>query len=708
MSGYPTLEHLTAAAFANLRPDEHLSVAEAAGRYVIIRQPGAHSGPWSAEKTPYLLEPMDVLTSLEHDGMIFLGPARTGKSQCLLNWVAHTAKTDPTNMMVVHMSQTTGREWSKSDLDRMLRDSPEIKKLLKPGRQNDNTYDKEFLSGMRLTVTWPTANNLSGKTIRYNWLMDYDRMPDSVDGEGNAYDLTKKRATTFKRFGMTVAESSPNPAKEISNPKWTPPHKHSHLAPPIAGIFELYNRGDRRRWNWACPHCRDAFEPRFDLFDYPDSEDIMEAAEAVTMHCPNGCVIEPRLKDELNIGGRWVREGMIWTPADGQIVARNGMKPARSNIASFWMQGPAAAFQDWSSLVLEYLRAEAAYEATGDEEPLKKTVTTDQGTYYIPKARQSERLPEELKARAEDWGATAEHRTVAPGVRFLIATIDVQARAFVVQVKGFTRDGDMIIIDGFKIGKSTRRDDDGDPMTIDPAAFGEDWDMLIDRVLLRQYPLADGSGVMSILATGCDSGGREGVTHHAYEFWRRLRKRSDGLHRRFALVKGDGKPTAPRVQVTWPDSNQRGATAVARGDVPVVRLNSLLLKDQISAMLARRVSADEQGGGMIRYPTWMPDWFYTQMTTEIRSPKGWLNPGARRNEAWDLAYYALGLVLRPQDHTSPLVTVALHRIDWDNPPGWAAEGPANDLVTVDAASRPFEREPQAEDMTFEELGRMLA
>ncbi len=162
-------------------------------------------------------------------------------------------KTDPTNMMVVHMSQTTGREWSKSDLDRMLRDSPEIKKLLKPGRQNDNTYDKEFLSGMRLTVTWPTANNLSGKTIRYNWLMDYDRMPDSVDGEGNAYDLTKKRATTFKRFGMTVAESSPNPAKEISNPKWTPPHKHSHLAPPIAGIFELYNRGDRRRWNWACP-----------------------------------------------------------------------------------------------------------------------------------------------------------------------------------------------------------------------------------------------------------------------------------------------------------------------------------------------------------------------------------------------------------------------------------------------------------------------
>jgi len=92
MTIFPSLESLVATSFANLRPEERLTVAQAAEKYVVIRLPGAHSGPWSAEKTPYMVEPMETLTSLDHDGMIFVGPARTGKSQALLNWVAHTAR----------------------------------------------------------------------------------------------------------------------------------------------------------------------------------------------------------------------------------------------------------------------------------------------------------------------------------------------------------------------------------------------------------------------------------------------------------------------------------------------------------------------------------------------------------------------------------------------------------------------------------------
>lgn len=735
---YRSLEQMAASAFVSLAPGEQLSVVQAAEKYVMIKRPGAHVGNYSIAKTPYLQEPQDELLSLDHDGMIFVAPARTGKSQMLQNWLGHTAKTDPTDMMVVHMTQSSGREWSKADLDKMLRDSDEIRALLRPGRANDNTFDKEFLSGMRLSVTWPTANNLSGKTIRYNWLMDYDRMPDSIDGEGNAFDLTKKRATTFKRFGMTVAESSPNPDKEITNPKWTP--KTPHEGPPIKGIFELYNRGDRRRWYWRCPHCNNAFEPTFSLFNYPDSADPMEAAEMTTLKCPArqcGFDMLPEMKDELNTGGRWVREGLVWLP-DNTMVAREGMRPTRSNIASFWLQGPAAAFQDWSSLVLEYLRAEAAYEATGDEEPLKKTVTTDQGSYYIPKARMSERMPEDLKSKAEDWGADQHLRTVAPDVRFLIATVDVQARAFVVQVQGFTCDGDedgehvnadgttrparasdMVIIDGFKIRKSARTDADGDFLPIDPASYAEDWDLLIEQVIQKTYPLADGTGHMQIKITGCDSGGREGVTHQAYEFWRRLKKGVlvtgtdgeaelvTGLHRRFALVKGDGSKNAPRTQVTWPDSNRRDKYAVAKGDVPVVRLNADMLKDQVAAMLGRRVSEEEEGGGMIRFPTWMEDWLYAQLTTEIRTPRGWENPAKRRNESWDLLYYALALALRPADQTCPIATVGFYKIDWTAPPGWAAPWPANDLVTQRISERRFSSKPP-ERPSFADLAKKLA
>lgn len=698
---FDSLEQIIVASFEAVRPPERLTVAQAAERYHIVRSPGSHSGPYSGAKTPYMIEPMETLTSLDHTGLVFVGPARTGKSIIGLNWIAHSSVCDPADMMIIHMTQNTARDWSQGDLAKMLRDSPEIQKRLVPGRQNDNVHDKKFLSGMRLLIKWPTISELSGKTIPRLMIMDYDRIADDIDGEGNAFDLARKRATTFKRFGMTVAESSPG--REIDTPKWIA--KTAHEAPPTKGILNLYNRGDRRRWQWRCPQCAEAFEPDFKLLNYPESADLMEAAEAAVMACPaNGCVIVPEMKDELNIAGRWVKDGQVWLP-DGSMVGT----ALRSEIASFWMKGPAAAFQDWKGLVLNYLNAEAAYEATGDEEPLKTTTNVDQGLPYSPKARQSERLPEDLKNKAEDWGSTAQRPTVPHGVRFLMATVDVQARAFVVQVEGFAEGGDMVMIDGFKIRKSARTDDDGDPLTIDPAGFLEDWKLLVPQVMERSYELADGSGRrMQIKLTGCDSGGREGVTFNAYAFWRWLRDGGEGLHRRFALVKGDGKPTAPRAVVTWPDSNRRDKLSSARGDVPVVRFNSNAIKDQVSAMLGRRVAEDAEasGGGSIRFPDWFEDWFYSQMTTEFRTAKGWENPAKRRNEAFDLAYYAIGLAIRPMDQDCPLATIRFDRIDWGDPPGWAAEWDKNDLVFGETEPPRFN--PPKPKRSFSELGKALA
>lgn len=704
---YPSLEQMGFATFDAVRPPEPLTVVEAAQKYVIIRQPGAHVGPWSAEKTPYLIEPQEVLTSLDYTGMIFVSPARTGKSQAFQNWLAHSVKCDPTDMMLIHMAQHTAREWSKDELEKLHRNSPEIAAQLLPGRNNDNTFDKEYLSGMRLTITWPTANNLSGKTKRYVWIMDYDRIADTIDNEGNTYDLAKVRTRTFKRFGMAVAESSPG--REVENPKWLA--KTPHEAPPTKGILELYNRGDRRRWYWKCPQCADTFEPSFGLLSYPESQDPMESAEQVCLPCPScGFPIEPSMKDALNGSARWVKDGMLWLP-DGRIVQREDMSPARSDIASFWLRGPAAAFQDWSGLVLEYLRAVKAYEATGDEEPLRKTTNTDQGEPYIPRRSLSDRTPEDMKARAEDWGSTEKEPTVPPDGRFLVATVDVQKGGFVVQVSAGTSTGDLVKVDAFRILKSERLDGDGDPLPADPAGYPEDWDLLIEGVMERTYALPDGSGRrMRVRQTGCDSGGREGVTFNAYAFWRRLKKHPKGLHRSFALIKGDGAKTAPRAQVTWPDSNQRGTKAAAVGDVPVIRLNSNLLKDQVSSMLARRVSeeTDDVGGGMIRYPDWVPGWYYSQMTTEIRTAeKGWENPAKKRNEAWDLTYYALGLLIRPPDIYCPLVTFAAHRIDWSDPPHWARAWDHNSMVEGSSGSVESD-DGSKKTLSLAELGNRLA
>ena len=686
MSLYQSLEHMVAEHAVMVRPPARITVSQWAEQNRFLNNPGSFVGLWDNSVAPYLVEPMDVTTSLDFTGMVFVGPARTGKSDMFFNLLGYTAECDPKDMMLIHMTQATARDWSQGDLARFFRHTKVAGDCLVPGKQNDNVHDKRFKSGMRLLVKWPTITELSGKTLTLLWEMDYDRMEQDIGGEGNPFDLASKRTTTVGRHGMNVAESSPG--FEVDDPNWIA--KSPHEAPPTRGILAIYNRGDRRRWYWSCPDCEGKFEADFHMFDYPmsDTKDLMEIAEQTTLACPHcGVLLPPTEKKSMNNGGRWIKDGQVWMP-DGSIEG----KARRTLIASHWLKGPAAAFQDWSSLVFKFLQANEDYEKTGAEEALKVTINTDQGLPYLPKSLANGRLPEHLKARARDWGGTADEPVVPDGVRFLIATIDVQKNAFVCQTHGFGVGGDVWIIDMFKIRRSeTRRNTLGERELLDPAGYLEDWDTLIDKVILKTYPLDDGTGRrMAVKAIGCDSGGRAGVTANAYAFWRKLRdERDDSSHSRFQLVKGDGSPKAPRIRIEYPDSQKKDKFSLARGDVPVLLVHSNSLKDQISGMLNR-----EEAGGMVHFPHWAEDWFYAQLTAEVRTAKGWENARSRRNEAWDLLYYAVAIGLNGRQ-----VSPNIERLDWGDPPDWAGAWSVNSLIVGSIDARPFEVQPETSSLT---------
>lgn len=645
-----------------IRPPERTTVSQAAEKYRHINNPGNYVGPYQNKLTPYNVEFQDVLTSHDFTGAVFVGPAQAGKTEPCLNYVTYSVMCDPADFTIVGPTSIAVRDFSKRRLQKLYRETTALQSKFIHGKKNTNVYDTQFASGMLLTLSHPSAGELSGKPIPRLWITDYDRIPSNIDGEGNAFDLASKRATTFGRFGMCVAESSPGFV--VTNPKWVRTSRHE--AEPTEGVLALYNRGDRRRWYWECPHCAGKFEPSFSLLKCPEFGDDMDRAEETYMECPH-CAgrIEHSMKDKLNLGGRWIKDGQRWEK-DGTVTGT----AIRSDIASFWLKGPAAKFTSWRNLMFKFLKATDEYERTGSEEALKATVNTDQGEPYVPKALLTERLPDELKARAEDYG-TAEQPVVPDGVRFLTATIDVQAGlrpAFVVHVFGHGVGGDVWHIDMFKIRKSERVDADGDHEFLDPAAYPEDWDILVPKVLERTYPLNDKSGRhMQIKLVGCDSGGKEGVTTNAYNFWRRLR--DAGVHAaRFQLLKGEPSKTAPRYKVSYPDSQRKDRKAGARGDVPVGFINSNLQKDTAYAMLGR----EDAGGGMVHFPKWAEDWLYMQLTSEIRTPKGWENTSSKRNEAFDLLYYALSLNLDRR--------IQAEMIDWEKPPGWAELWDANDLV----------------------------
>ncbi|WP_435817083.1 terminase gpA endonuclease subunit [Escherichia coli] len=108
---------------------------------------------------------------------------------------------------------------------------------------------------------------------------------------------------------------------------------------------------------------------------------------------------------------------------EGQVIDRNGNvsgEPRRSRIASFWMEGPAAAYQAWAQLVYKLLTAEQEYEATGREETLRAVINTDWGLPYLPRASMEQRKSELLEQRAgfvavfnsdeASWHLVEDHR----------------------------------------------------------------------------------------------------------------------------------------------------------------------------------------------------------------------------------------------------------------------------------------------------------
>ncbi|MEK8928747.1 phage terminase large subunit family protein [Escherichia coli] len=635
-----------------LRAPRRMRVADAVAQYMRVPMGAGNSVPWDPLVAPYVIEPMNCLASREYDAVIFVGPARTGKTIGLIDgWVIYNVICDPADMLIIQMTEEKAREHSKKRLARTFRVSPEVVSRLSPNKNDNNVYDRTFLAGNYLKIGWPSVNIMSSSDYKCVALTDYDRFPEDIDGEGDAFSLASKRTTTFMSSGMTLVESSPG--RDVKDVKWrrTSPHE----APPTTGILSLYNRGDRRRWYWPCPHCGEYFQPCGDVVaGFRDIADPVLASEAAYIQCPScsGRIL-PEQKRELNGRGVWLR--------DGESINADGSRygdPRRSRIASFWMEGPAAAYQTLSQLVYKLLTAEQEYETTGSEETLKTVINTDWGLPYLPRASMEQRKSELLEQRAEP----VPSRSVPDGVNFLVATVDVQAgrhRRFVVQVTGYGSRGERWIIDRYNITQSLRGDSDGESQRIDPASYPENWDVLLTDVFHKSWPLAsDPSQQMRLMAMAVDSGGEDGVTDNAYKFWRRCRR--DGLGKRIYLFKGDSIRRAKLITRTFPDNTGRtGRRAQAAGDVPLWLLQTDALKDRVNNALWR----DSLGPGYVHFPDWLGSWFYDELTYEERSSDGkWSKPGRGANEAFDLMVYAEALV----------ILHGYEKIRWPDAPEWAS------------------------------------
>ncbi|RRU32101.1 terminase [Stenotrophomonas maltophilia] len=678
-----------------IRPPRRIRVSEGARVLQVANAAGA-AGAWDPDTTPYMVEPLDTTGSRHYEAVIFVGPARSGKTISLIDArLAYLITCNPADAMVVQMSKDAAEDYSKTRIARSIAASPELRSRLSPRAHDDNILLKFFRSGMSLRMGWPSVSVLSGKDIHDVLMTDVDNYTGDLTID-ECFGLGLKRTQTYMSAGMVVAESSP--ASDYADGAWKP--LNPHQGPPAAGIAALYARGDRRRWYWPCPECGERFQaaPGYDGFALPPMEELLErvvlddvqkmARRYSLLHCPHcGVGLQHRWKDGMNRAGVWAAEGQL-VHSDGTVT---GDRP-EARIASYWLGGVAAAYQSWESLIERYLQALRTFATTGEERPLKTTHNVDGAINYVPMAARSASDPNEMQERAEVWPLGA----VPAGVRFLLGEVDVQANRFVVLVLGFgigeSGQLERWVVDSFALRTSKREDGSGGFLPLDPPKYLEDWERLVEKVISRRYPLDDATGrSMPVHAVGIDWGGKSGTSIRALEFWRSLKARK--LHARVRLIKGDARREGGLFRETFPDSSKRrDRKSGSKGDVPQLLLNVDRLKDTVDANVKRA----EPGPGYYHFPDWLPEAFYAELTAESRTARGWENLAKRRNEAFDLCGYAEGMAL----------WLKVPAINWTAPPPWAAPWDDNpDVRADDVTPAPIPRTRSRRVIRSKYLGR---
>lgn len=662
---------LLADALPLLQPASRTGVTAAAEQF--LRVPVA--GVWQRFDrltVPYIVEPSDMTQSRRFRTVCFVGPKQSGKTTMLQTVALHAVMCAPDPVRIVHMDRRSADQWVEEKLDPMIRNSPAVAERLGRSRE-DSTFSRKRFKGMVITIGYPVASFLSSTTQRMVLLTDYDHMDQRLgpkdSPEGSPYGMALDRVTQYMSRGMVLLESTP--AFPVTDATWRAGPGNPHEMPPVAGgIVRIYNEGTRGRWYWACPDCDELFEPRFDRLIFDAALAPEEAGARAMMGCPHcGGLMEHRHKLGLNrraLAGRggWLHEGSgVDDKGRRGLVGIGDSGVRESDVASYALNGAAAAFANWTDLVSAQMKAMEQLQTFGDDTELARVFYTGRGEPYLRADGGDE--GELSAALLRDHLSDEAGCGIAPSwTRFVTVSLDVQGNRFEGLATAWGEHGLRTVIERFTLVQPradapSAQDGEGRWRLIDPGRYAEDAGVLVP-VATRAYPVQGAGYALRPVALAVDFNGPPGWSDNAEAFWRARRRAGQG-HLWFLSMGRGGFHQRDRVWYAAPERASQGKKARS---IKLLNVATDRLKDSVLAALARFGGAV----GAYHLPRWLAAAHIEELLAERRTAKGYeLRPGVRRNETLDLSVQALALA----EHKG------LNRINWASPPVWAIGGAEN-------------------------------
>ncbi len=477
------LSELAQYTFSMFRPPAAQTVSEWADQNrVLVSDGSAEPGAWRTDRAPYQREIMDAFTQPGVWQIVIMASAQVGKSEIELNMMGSAIDNDPGPMLYVQPTKDVAEDYSKRRVAPMIAACPTLRNKVKKARSRDaaNTITmKTFPGGSLAIIGANSPADLSSKPIRYLFMDETDRFPESAGTEGDPQELAERRTETFRHNRKIVKTSTPT----------------------IKGKSKIekdYMNGTQEEWHTECPHCHSYSYIRFADIHF-EKEDFTNASgdpdyhvKLVTWRCPT-CKRDIGEHECKRLPAKWVSK-------NPQAID-NGIRSFRLNaFMSPW--------SDWKEIVWKFLKAHK------DPEKLKTFYNTILGETW--EIHTNNGLDEKLYKRREHYDAE-----VPSGVLLLTMGMDTQDNRLEYEVVGWDRNGQSW---GISYGVIPGRADA-------PGVWEE-----VDALLDKEWKLANGMK-MRILATFIDSGG-----HFTTPIYKECAKRASRRIWPIKGEKGEGKP----------------------------------------------------------------------------------------------------------------------------------------------------------------------
>lgn len=311
------------------------------------------------------------------------------KTEFINNVVGYFIHQDPAPMLVMQPTVNLGESWSKDRLDKMIRDTPELKELVrdKKSRDSDNTILHKGFPGGHVTIVGSNSPvDLASRPIRVVLCDEVDKYPESAGKEGDPITLASERAATFWNW-LVIAVCSPT----------------------IDGrsrINQEYEQSDKRVYNVPCIECGYAHEMEWKNVRWPSGQ-----PEFALYHCPE-CQTA------------WSEQDRQWSINNGYWIATAEFR----GHAGFRVSKLVSPWEPVSALAIKFVGAQK------NPEKLKTFINTQLAETW------------KEKGEAPDWKRLYDRResydlnSVNEKVAFLTAGVDVQKDRLEVEVVGWGRD----------------------------------------------------------------------------------------------------------------------------------------------------------------------------------------------------------------------------------------------------------------------------